>query len=64
MLFYDFVCTGCSANFVGKSENTFNERTRKHAWTDKDSVINNHLHECEVTKHLFRLTPSLFSDND
>ena len=64
---HDFVRLGCSANFVGKTARTFHQRTRQHAWTDKDSVINNHLDEYDGTKHVFgfcHLIPQLFLDRD
>ena len=64
---YAFVCWGCSAYSVDKTERTFYERTCKHVWTGKGSVINDNLDKCESPKHLFslsNLTPLLFSDND
>ena len=64
---HDFVRLGCSANFVGKTARIFHQRTRQHAWTDKDSVINNHLDEYDGTKHVFgfcHLIPQLFLDRD
>ena len=42
---YEFVCPGCSANYVGKTERTFFERNVEHASSDKDSVVNIHLNE-------------------
>ena len=50
---HDFFRPGCSDNFVGKTARTFHWRTRQHAWTYKDSAINNHLDECDDTKHIF-----------
>ena len=29
---YEFVCPGCSANYVGKTERTLFERNVEHAW--------------------------------
>ena len=63
---YEFVCPGCSANYVGKTERTLFERNVEHAWNDKDSVVNIHLNECNGVQHVFNittLTPSLFSDS-
>ena len=60
---YEFVCPGCSANYVGKTERTLFERNVEHAWNDKDSVVNIHLNECNGVQHVFnitKLTPSLF----
>ena len=64
---YDFVCPGCSANYVGKIERNLFERNVEHAWNDKDSVFNLHLNECNGVQRMFnvaKLTPSLFSDSD
>ena len=41
---YEFVCPGCSANYVGKTERTLFERNVEHACSGKDSV-NIHLNE-------------------
>ena len=63
---YEFVCPGCSANYVGKTERTLFKRNVEHAWNDKDSVVNIHLNECNGVQHMFniaKLTPSLFSDS-
>ena len=57
---YEFVCPGCSPNYVGKTERTLFERNVEHAWNDKDSVVNIHLNECNGVQHM--LTPLLFSD--
>ena len=60
---YEFVCPGCSANYVEKTERTLFERNVEHAWNDKDSVVNIHLNECNGVQHVFnitKLTPSLF----
>ena len=35
---YEFVCPGCSANYIGKTERTLFKRNLDHAWSDKDSV--------------------------
>ena len=64
---YEFLCHGCSANFDGKTEKTFHQKTCENAWVDKGSVINNHFDEWDGTKHLFslcHLTASLFPDYD
>ena len=63
---YEFVCPGCSANYVGKTKITLFERNVEHAWNDKDSLVNIHLNECNGVQHMFniaKLTPSLFSDS-
>ena len=63
---YEFVCSGCSANYVGTTERTLFERNVEHAWNDKDSVVNIHLNECNDVQYMFniaKLTPSLFFDS-
>ena len=63
---YEFMCPGCKANFVGKIERTLFERNVEHAWSDKDSVVNIHLNDCNDVQHMFniaKLTPSLFFDS-
>ena len=63
---HEFVCPGCSANYVGKTERTSFERNVEHDWSDKDSVVNIHLNECNGVQHMFNIaksTPSLFSDS-
>ena len=51
--------TSLFANYVRKierkSERIFHERHRKHVYTDKDNIINNHLDECHGIKYLFSL---------
>ena len=53
------VCLPWIFNYVRKTERKteriFHERHRKHVQTDKDSIINNHLDECDRTKYLFSL---------
>ena len=61
---YEFVCPGCSANYVGKTDRTLFARNVEHTWNNKDSVVNIHLNECSGIQHMFniaKLTPSLFS---
>ena len=63
---YEFLCPGCSANYVGKTERTLFERNVEHVWNDKDSVVNIHLNECNGVQHMFniaKITPSLFCDS-
>ena len=54
------------SNYIRKTERTLLERNVEHAWSDKDSVVNIHLIECNGVQHMFsiaKLTPSLFSDS-
>ena len=63
---YGFICPGCNANYVVKTERTLHERCAEHAWHDKDSVVFNHLNECVGVQHMFeigKLTPSLLTNN-
>ena len=63
---YEFVCPGCSANYIRKTERTLFERNVEHGCSDKDSVVNVHLNECNGVQHMFniaRLAPSQFSDS-
>ena len=49
---YEFICPGCNANYVGKTERTLHEICAEHAWDDKDSVVLNHLNECIGVQHM------------
>ena len=63
---YEFICTGCNANYVGKSERTLHERCAEHVWDDKDNVVFNHLNQCIGVQHIFKigeLIPSLLTNN-
>ena len=63
---YEFICPGCNANNVGKTERTLHERCAEHAWNDKDSIVFNHLNECIGAQHMFeigKLTLSLLTNN-
>ena len=63
---YELICSGCNANYVGKTERTLHERCAEHGWHDKDSVVFNHLNECIGVQHMFeigKLTPSLLTNN-
>ena len=52
---YEFICPGCNANYVGKTERTLHERCAEHSWDDKDSVVFNHLNECIGVQHMFEI---------
>ena len=43
---YEFVSPGYSANYVWKTERTSLKRDIEHVCSDKDSVVNIHLNEC------------------
>ena len=62
---YEFVCLKCSANYIAKTERTLFKINVKHAWSDKDSVVNIHLNEWNGVQRMFNIaksTPSLFPD--
>ena len=50
---YEFICPGCIANYVGKTERTLHERCAEYAWDDKDSIVFNHLNDCISVRHTF-----------
>ena len=52
---YNFCCTGCSKNYIGKTERTFFERINKHAFKDKSSVVYKRISNCDGVKYLVDL---------
>ena len=44
---YKFVCPGCGASYIGKTERTLFERTAEHGWSDKNSAVKIHLDSCD-----------------
>ena len=59
---YEFTCSGCSANYVRKTERTY-ERCVEHAWSDQNSIVKNHLNRCVEVQYLLNITslaPALF----
>ena len=61
---YKFVCPGCKSCYVGKTNRTLHERTKKHACVkgnkNEQSAIYEHLSLCTITAILqiySRLTP-------
>ena len=49
---YKMTCSGCAETYVGKTECTLYKRTAEHEWESKDSVINQHLNNCENYHHI------------
>ena len=47
---YKFCCPGCSNNYIGKMERTLVERKNEHAFKDKNSVVYNHINNCDGVK--------------
>ena len=52
---YKFCCPGCSKSYIGKTERTFFERINEHAFNDKNSVVCNHINNCNGVKYLVDL---------
>ena len=49
---YEYSCPGCDEKYIGKTESTLFNRTKEHAWSQKDSAILKHFHKCEGWKHI------------
>ena len=49
---YEYSCPGCAEKYIGKTESTLFNRTKEHAWGQKDSAIFKHFHQCEGWKHI------------
>ena len=63
---YKFMCPSCGANYVGKTERTLHERCVEHAWSDQNSVVKNHLDQCDEVQYLLNiisLGQALFSND-
>ena len=50
---YDFSCSNCGANYIGKTERTLYDRTVEHAWTDNNSAVNKNLNGCTGVQYWF-----------
>ena len=60
------MCPSCGANYVGKTERTLHERCVEHAWSDQNSVVKNHLDQCDEVQYLLNiisLGQALFSND-
>ena len=49
---YEYTCPGCSAKYIGKTESTLFNRTKQHAWSQKDSAVCKHFSQCEAWAHI------------
>ena len=49
---YEYTCPGCSGRYIGKTESTLFNRTKQHAWTQKDSAIYKHFGQCQGWDHI------------
>ena len=52
MVVYEYSCPGCSERYIGKTESTMFNRTKQHAWTQKDSAVYKHFNKCEGWAHI------------
>ena len=63
---FDFSCSGCGVNYIGKTERTLYEKTVEYAWTDNNSAVYKHLNDCPGIQHLINIAsfhPSLFTSS-
>ena len=62
---YEVKCPGCNSNYIGKTDKTLYERTKEHAWTDKESAMRNHLQNCAHIHHMYGILNmnNLFDDS-
>lgn len=49
---YEYTCPGCSERYIGKTESTLYNRTKQHAWMQKDSAVYKHFNSCEGWAHI------------
>ena len=64
---YEFTCSGCGGNYVGKTERTLYERCIEHAWSDQNSIVKNHFDQCVEVQYLLNgtsLGPDLSSNDN
>ena len=52
---YQYTCPGCAKTYIGKTDNTLFNRTKQHGWSQKDSAISKHFHECNGWKEVVGL---------
>ena len=52
---YKFCYPCCSNSYIGKTERSFCERINEHAFNDKNSVVYNHINDCDGVKYLVDL---------
>ena len=49
---YEYSCPGCAEKYIGKTESTLFNRTKEHAWCQKDSAIYQHFEQCDGWSHI------------
>ena len=52
---YKFCCLGCFKTYIGKKERTFLERINEHDIKYKNSVVYNHIDNCDGVNYLIDL---------
>ena len=52
---YEFSCPGCGSSYVGETECTLFTRTTQHGWSQDDSAVLQHIHECNDINHIKNL---------
>ena len=63
----EFMCPGCGANYVRKTERTLYERCVEHTWSNQNSIVKNQLNQCVEVQYLLNITslvPALFWNNN
>ena len=51
-MIYGHTCPDCAEKYIWKIESTLHNRTREHAWSQKDSAIHKHSHKCDGWRHI------------
>ena len=49
---YRYSCSGCAEKYIGKTESTLHNRTKEHAWCQKDSAVYQHFDHCDGWNHI------------
>ena len=52
---YNYTCPGCKSSYIGKTENTLFNRTKEHAWNQKDIAMFKHFNSCEPWKYIVNI---------
>ena len=47
---YKFYCPGCSKSYIGITKRTFFERINEHLFKDNNSLVYNHINNCDGVK--------------
>ena len=52
---YNFSCPGCKSSYIGKTENTLHNRTKEHAWNQKDIANLFQIDGYQIDERQFRI---------